>query len=89
MLEPGGNVHSVSEDVTVLENHFTQVKTHPKSNPHSGLTNGFRQGNFRLQAHRALEALPYGIEDREEPVAGILDDMATGPGDQRVDDLVP
>src|SRR5262249_53612123 len=70
------DVYAVAVDIVVLDNHVRDVEAHAKRDAAVGWLIGFLLSHCMLHVDRSLHCGPCALENRQETVAGILDDLA-------------
>ena len=89
LLQAGGDVDAVAEDVVALDDDVADVDADAEGNaPILGYLGG-AVSHRRLHLDRAAHSIDHARELQQQAVAGGLDDAAAVAGDRRVDDLLP
>ena len=86
LLQPGGDVDPVAEQIAVrLDHHVAEVDPDPQHDPALGRHPGLPLGHGPLQGGGAGHGVDRGAELGEDAVAHELDEAAAVLGQQRVE----
>jgi hypothetical protein len=86
-LQPGSDVHPLTEDVVLLGDHVPEVNPDPELDPLLRRDVRVPRGHSPLHLHGAPDGVNHAGELGQQAVAGVLHDPARVLGDLGIDQL--
>src|SRR5262249_29859364 len=86
-FQPSSNIHAITENITILNNHVANIDAHSQLNAFLGINAGIMLSHDGLNLGRTSKGIDYTGELNQQTVSCGFDDAASILSDHRVNNF--